>query len=720
MSAAPVWRLNGAALCLVGAFLAAEHRDGGPEMTRAFMPGAMGREEGEAAASVAASPAGFTTRAMYRVADDGGAWATANGLTKSFAFSHNLSAIFPPALHAERPEFFPLVAGKRIRPDPGAYSWNPDLGREDVAVHAAEAARRHFAEHPDAESFAVGVNDGLMFGESAETLAAIGPVRWFRERPDFSNLVFGFTNRVADELARTHPDKYVGALAYYWAENVPEFRIHPQVVPFLTADRAQGYDRAFREEERALQAKWARAADVTRGVRADAGNPGTPPRRLGLYDYLYGYGFLVPRIHTRLLAENLRQAHRAGFTDYYAEVIPNWGLDGPMPWLAAQLLLDPEQSPEILLEEYYTRYFRRAAGPMRRFFETCERQWMTQAGPAYWLKHYRNESQAALFPPRVRRALRELLDEAQRGSARDATARRRVEFVGRAFGVTERFAAMNEAREGLTRATLEAASNWRTMTEGLSRLLAARKDFRDYTEQVLAEARPPLQAFLWEDYLRHDPASHALIAIHRAATAAGELADAEVALRATLPDELLRVWRAVSDSGEGASRQVLRDGALRGAPKPAKRIARLDYGVPMPEPWLSRAEPVQHQRSAWLAAEPRVLELTGHKETMIYQWNPVVGEKAHFAEVQVRGRAGASTVVQLTVGWLDAQARWVGLQVLRLPEGDWPDWVTLRVAALPPPKAQWVGVGLRVQNQQRADWVQLRDFSLVTPTGEAR
>ena len=58
-------------------------------------------------------------------------------------------------------------------------------------------------------------------------------------------------------------------------------------------------------------------------------------RRLGLYDYLYGAGFLIPRIHTRLIAEHLKHAAEAGFTDYYAEVNPNWGLDGPMSWLVA-------------------------------------------------------------------------------------------------------------------------------------------------------------------------------------------------------------------------------------------------------------------------------------------------------------------------------------------------------------------------------------------------
>ena len=361
----------------------------------------------------------------------------------------------------------------RIRPPVGSGWWNPDLGRRDVAAFAAEKAREYFATKPDALSFALGVNDGLTFGESAETLALTTPLRWFRGRPDYSNLVFTFMNRAAEDLAKTHPDNYLGALAYYWAENAPDFAVHPQVIPFLTADRSQGYDPAFRAEEQALQARWASAAGATRlALRQAQGDMRSKPedggrrsdvsqqssvvsnaRRLGLYDYLYGHGFLIPRIHTKLFAAYLREARRAGFIDYFAEMTPNWGLDGPQPWLVAQLLQDPEQSERRLLAEYYRRYFQEAAFPMQRFFQRCEEQWMNQPGPSYWLKHYRNESQAAIFPSAVCAELRGVLDEARRQAKSDLV-RTRVRQVGDAFGVTERFVAMQEAREGLNRLAL--------------------------------------------------------------------------------------------------------------------------------------------------------------------------------------------------------------------------------------------------------------------------
>jgi hypothetical protein len=541
------------AVALTGGIVAAQSIAWRTELERQFMPGAAGHVAGARSGGI--GPRAFRTRAMSGIerVDGGRDWAEANGLTSRPNFSHNLARIFPPELYATHPEFFPLVEGKRFRPPEGPASWNPDLGRGDVAAFAAEAARRYFAEHPDSDSFAVGVNDGLMFGESAETLAALGrregargrqdqasPLHWFRERPDFSNLVYGFTNRVAETVfasdrratgaADSPPEepRYIGALAYYWTENAPEFSLEPHVMPFLTADRSQGYDRAFLEEEALLQRRWARVARVARRAEGAANDDGAkagrrllnPPhaerhvkdnapyrttvsRRLGLYDYLYGQGFLVPRVPAHFIAANLRQARRAGFTDYYAEVNPNWGLDGPMPWLVAQLLQDPEQSPEVLLEEYYARSFGDAAVPMRRFFERCERQWRTQAGPAYWLKHFRNESQAALFPPAVCRELRGRLDDARR-AARTEAERRRVACVSEAFGVTERFVAMQESRDRLNHAAL-GASAWREIATELEAFLAARRDFTDYTATLQASAPLAVAPLNGADYLRHDP-----------------------------------------------------------------------------------------------------------------------------------------------------------------------------------------------------------------------
>lgn len=198
------------------------------DVERWFTPGDMGREEGRRIAEYGGLPSdvvrSFLTRSLSGVENgDGGAWARFNGLTPRLEFSHNLGRVFPPELYDTHPEFFPLEDGQRLRPRKGTGWWNPDISTPAAAAFAADKAREHFAKHPEAVSFALGVTDGLIYGESPELQALTNPLRWFRERPDYSNLVFTFMNRTAAAFATTHPDKYLGTLAYYWAENTPDF-----------------------------------------------------------------------------------------------------------------------------------------------------------------------------------------------------------------------------------------------------------------------------------------------------------------------------------------------------------------------------------------------------------------------------------------------------------------------------------------------------------------
>jgi hypothetical protein len=708
------------------------------DVARWFMPGGFGHESGLEPAPLPVRA--FLTRALNGVdRTDGGEWARENQLTPRLDFSHNLSRVFPPALFDTHPEYFPEEAGQRLRPPVGSGWWNPDLGREDVARHAAEMARKFFTDKPHAASFALGVNDGLIFGESPELLALTTPVRWFRERPDYSNLVFTFMNRSATDLAKSHPDKYLGALAYYWAENAPDFPVHPRVIPFLTADRAQGYDAAFRTEEKCLQQRWASSfakasADSSRrgvsgeeaaaqragaalpsNLKAETGNLKESDSgfrsqvsglklRLGLYDYLYGHGFLIPRFHPHLIADNLRQARRLGFTDYFAEMTPNWGLDGPQPWLVAQLLQDPEQSADKLLAEYYRRYFKESAFQMQRFFQRCEEQWMNQPGPAYWLKHYRNESQATIFPSAVCAELRILLEQAEQHAQSDLV-RKRVRQIGDAFGVTERFVAIQEARDRVSRLALSAGADSVALLTVLQRFQKARTDFVAYTRKLQTEQSLLIAPFIMDDYLRNDPTANALAAMEDPASlmraSQGAAEGRELA-------ELAASIAAVQRDG----RELAINGGLAGALKPERQSAGLTYSVALPEPWQSRVEPVQWHRVAWSGDAARVLKISGTKDTAVFQWCALDGVTFALAQAEMRGRVSSSGVAMLTIGWLDSQQRHLGTTVIRLPEGEWHGWQTLRQAAKAPAGAVWVGVGIRIQHQLKDDWVEVKEFSL--------
>jgi hypothetical protein len=430
-----------------------------------------------------------------------------------------------------------------------------------------------------------------------------------------------------------------------------------------------------------------------------------------MYDYLYGSGFLIPRIHTRLLAENLRHAHRVGFTDYYAEVYAHWGLHGPMPWLAARLLQDPEQPEAVLLDEYYRRYFREAAGPMRQFFARCEEIWMAQTGQSYWLKHFRNQSQAVVFSPAAIQELRGVLDTAFARTWSGKT-RARVEQVSAAFGVTERFIAFEAARDRLKRLALRGESSADGIRTALTAYREARREFIHYTLELQRSDPLAVRRFGWDDYLKDDP---------------GPLAEFAIALAA--------------DPGSSATAsaeptlQLLRNPGLTGLLKPARIIAGLPYGIPLPAEWQSRVEPSQFHRTQLFEVErARGLRVSGTKDTIVSQWirlgvrgagspenaavSPAGSEPGetvalYRAAIAVRGRVSPGNAVSLVFSWLDGLHRHVGFRTVRLPDGEWPEWVTLRQAGEPPAGAEWVGLGLRVQHQLEGDWVEAKDFSVL-------
>ncbi len=596
--------------------------------------------------------------------------------------------------------------------------WNPDLGRADVAAYAAAAAQREFARHPEQESFSLGINDGLIFGESPETLALVTPARWFRGRPDYSRLVFTFMNRAAEDLSRTQPQKLLGALAYYWAENAPDFPLHPQVVPFLTADRSQGYDRGFYREEFQLQERWAAAAGAdTAHAPPKSGEPlanASPLRRLGLYDYLYGGGFLVPRVTPHLIADNLRHARAVGFTDYYAEVNPNWGLDGPMPWIVAQLLQNPHQSVDGLLDEYYRRFFQAAAAPMRQFFTRCEQQWMRQAGPPFWLKYYRNESQAELFPAAVCAELRALLNAADRLASSDIV-RQRVAFVSEAFGVTERFVAMQEARAALTHQELRGELRSAGAGADVVHYLDRRKEFIADASRLLREQPLALFPINFDDFLRDDPSFGAIVSLVTAsADGADRTRDALGARPEVFVATAIAAGRALQ---KGDGREVLPNGSLEGALVRGRVIAGLPYGIDLPAPWHSQVEPTEHHVGVVVATAAHSgeqgLRISGAENTTVFQWLPAVAGQLYVAGVNARGAVSPGNIVTLTLGWLDAKQAHIGSVVAaNLPAGLSSDWAKLRQGAYAPANAAWVGIGIRVQHQTGDDWAEFDDFSL--------
>jgi hypothetical protein len=635
---------------------------------------------------------------------EGQAWARRNGLRGRLEFGHALARVFPPDVMAAHPDWRPLLMGERYRSKgPDDRNWQPNLALPGVAEHAVAAAVAALDLDAGRAGFSLGMNDTVRFDQSAATRALVEPLRYFRGMPDYSPLVFTFMNRAAESLARTNPRRYLGCLAYFWCENTPPFVVAPGVLPYVTTDRTQYYDREYRAADLALMSRWAGS-----GVRA-----------FGLWEYGYGRGFVVPREPVQSLAESVREGWHRGARGYLAEVEPQWGFDAFKTWMLAQLLWEPDRPVEQLADDFYPGYYGAAAGPMRRFFERCEERWMAQPGPPYWLKFWHQEDQALLFPADACLELRGLLTKAARAVANDPAGAERVARTSRAFAVTEAYVKFDALRRGLATAIPDdMAGNNAGLAEWIGALVRAEADLRRKSTAASEGELPAMTPADLTDLTRNDP-------VPRLLWLAGQRNPAE-------PRRILAA--AGPDTGKHAEWNMLADalatGALPTAPNLAANGSFAESAGEFLEPrylypnfcrpparWELRAMPTENGRielvDAGAGQAQRALRIEGSWDTQLYQWIPVEPDCLYVATVRLRGDSSPGNDSALFLTFLDATGRLVGGPHMQsAPKGLTSGWRVAALAGQAPEAAAWVGIGIGSSRQNRGDWLEVTQVEL--------
>ncbi|NLB94257.1 MAG: DUF4838 domain-containing protein [Armatimonadetes bacterium] len=361
------------------------------------------------------------TSRLWSGAHHAGDWNLRQRIRSRDQFHHNLIRIFTPEKYWDtHPEYFPLHGNQRYRPGKDDHSWQPCMGIEGTVQAAADAAREAFRKDPALESFSFGMNDGQGWCECPACKAIDRPLpEWHGFSGDKSVLYYTWLNKVAENLEKDYPDKKLGCLAYSSVILPPPFKLHRNIVPYFTSNRADYFDRRFRQRDQELFARWSRCAT-----------------QMGIYDYAYGVGFAIPRIYNHLFQDSVKFAYAHNVRGFYAEVYPNWGLDGPKLYAMARIVWDPNVDLDALMRDWNERMFREAAEPMRRYFALAEETWRKQRGAGAWA--YRlaaDPAQFRIFSPRVMERMTAYLDEAER-LAVDETVRKRIQFFRKTWNLT--------------------------------------------------------------------------------------------------------------------------------------------------------------------------------------------------------------------------------------------------------------------------------------------
>jgi hypothetical protein len=255
-----------------------------------------------------------------------------------------------------------------------------------------------------------------------------------RERSQLSDYYWSFLKRVAEEIYKTHPDKYIIGTAYQNYSEVPLNidRLPPNVIVCIArSDRHRLHQNALRTENLTpkleLREQW--AEKVTSG-------------KMYMWEYYLftrpnrGDWVGVPVYFPSAIAEDLRHMKSLGVAGDFLEATLNESADttiqaGAVPWgdrgnlyapgfahlnlyLTGRLYWDVDQDVNAMLDEYCEKFFGPAAKIMREFIAYCE-------------KNYGRMSPAT-GEPEVRAHALDLLDKAQT-QATGSPYRERVGFV---------------------------------------------------------------------------------------------------------------------------------------------------------------------------------------------------------------------------------------------------------------------------------------------------
>lgn len=420
----------------------------------------------------------FVQRRLHPVETD---FARRNRLNEVYSFNHNLARIFTGELFIEKPEVFAEINGRRKAPDGNAArDPQPDFSNPLTVEIAAQAALEYFEENPTRTSYSLSINDNVLFDTTEDTEKLVSPLRYYRGRPNYTDLVFGFMNQVAERVFNqadvwetpSGEPRYLTALAYYWTEPAPSMPLHPRVMPVLTSDRAQWHDPDYRAQDKKLIEQW---------VQSGA-------ERVATWDYYFGAPYIYPRQFNQWIDESLKYLADSGVDVLFSQLPSFWGLDGAKAWLAAELLWNPEQDAEGLLEEYYQNFFGSAAGSMRAFYEMAERHRNTHEGEADWIKLYKDESSISLFTEDVLSEMRGYVVQAEGEVANDGRRLARVQVISEAFRLTELYEAYNRIRQELVWMVLLKPGQKIAIQDQLAAFKNARSSYRKYLDTYLSES----------------------------------------------------------------------------------------------------------------------------------------------------------------------------------------------------------------------------------------
>jgi hypothetical protein len=203
------------------------------------------------------------------------------------------------------------------------------------------------------------------------------------KNPQFTNgraskYVWSFVNAVAKETRKTHPDKWIGALAYWEYGYYPEgLDLEPNIVVQMCLHTRNWWCPSMEVNDRKVFDSWVQHEGKRR------------PLYLWLYycfpalQSMWGKYNSFPSYFAHTAVPQMEMYNEANIRGIFFEHSSEFGqthlMDLPDLYVCLKLADDPALNGEKLIDEFFTRFYGSAAEPMRKLYEGLERTYSSPA-----------------------------------------------------------------------------------------------------------------------------------------------------------------------------------------------------------------------------------------------------------------------------------------------------------------------------------------------------
>ncbi|MGC9319183.1 MAG: DUF4838 domain-containing protein, partial [Armatimonadota bacterium] len=400
---------------------------------------------------------------------------------KVFASAHTWRRFVPPGEHhAEHPEWFALVGGRRGQFE-GVHRNQLCTSNPEVTTAVVEAMRRTLDADPDLDIITLFPNDGNGFCECAECRALDEQTRysvddvnsgwasadWEKHRTLSRRMTLHYAE-CAGRLAETHPDALVKTGIY------ASYLLTPLDDALSVPDNCLGqlchgwcHNHAITDPDCA----------INRDFRQSLEGWGEIYANLCLYEYYYKVAALqlpFPIIHS--MRQDIPWLRDQGLFGIFTQYTRNWWTIGLNYYVASKLLWDADLDVDALVEDYYRKMYGAAWEPMRDYWEAYER---AAVGADVHLSAEYAEL-PLIFTRELIDAQGARLDQA-RGMARTDDVRDRIELAEVVLGYVD--IAMRYMDLVMAEARTMADSRWSRTDDVPGELLAAAEAVEAYLQQ---------------------------------------------------------------------------------------------------------------------------------------------------------------------------------------------------------------------------------------------